>query len=122
MAIATDDNTPINIITNMIDYFIEKLREKMEIESLDKNSIINFWMNINDNYILLIEIDDNEFVVEIDSGEILEYVNKNKYDINNFINSDSFANTNTAVAELDQFKNYFSDEDILEMMLAIPKK
>jgi hypothetical protein len=76
-------------------------------------------VGINGNQILLIEIHDEKFVVEIEQREIISFENTNNYDVNDIINSGNYAMTHSAVAALDVYKNYFSDEEILNILEAV---
>jgi hypothetical protein len=100
------------------EYFIGKLKESVH-PNITAENIINYWENINGNYILLIEIEEEKFVVEVEEREIIGYENINNYNINDLINSRSFSMTHFAVATLDHFKNYFSDDEIINILEAV---
>ena len=100
------------------EYFINKLKESVNPEITEEN-ITDFWLSINGNQILLIEIEDEKFAVEVEQREIISFVNTQNYDVNNFINSGNFAMTHSAVVSLDPYKNYFSDEEIINIFEAI---
>ena len=95
------------------DYFLEKLNNELTPDVSETN-IKEFWYGINDNKILLVNVDDEDYVVEIDSGEILSSKLRSKYagNITRLINSNSFRNTHSRIAEISSFINYFSDEEI----------
>lgn len=99
------------------EYFIAKFIEVFHVSISEKN-IVEFWFNINGNRVVLIEVGDDAFVVEIDSGEIVSYGNKNDYDVNILINSRSYSQTHEAVIKLSGFKNFFSDDEIINIMQA----
>jgi hypothetical protein len=100
------------------EYFVKKLKEKIN-PNITEDSIVDYWVGINGNQILLIEIHDEKFVVEIEQREIISFENTNNYDVNDIINSGNYAMTHSAVAALDVYKNYFSDEEILNILEAV---
>ncbi|MDP3465477.1 MAG: PIN domain-containing protein [Sulfuricurvum sp.] len=54
------------------DYFIEKL--KIEIDNdIEKEHIIDYLIDFNENQILSIHTNGKQYVVEVDSGEIISY-------------------------------------------------
>jgi rRNA-processing protein FCF1 len=104
-------------LTFLDDYFIQKLQTEVD-ERITTDSIFDFWENINGNRVLQIQLEENVIIVETDSREIVCYINKNEYDIENLVNSGSFASTHNAVDYLDQFKQFFSDDEIVEILEA----
>ena len=102
------------------EYFISKLQENIN-ENIKKENILDFWINIKGNQILLIKIKDEEFVVEVDNREIQNFVNKSEYEhnIKALMNSNDFGNTHQIIKILSDYINYFSDEEIEEMFNAI---
>lgn len=102
------------------EYFINKLKETVNIDVTEEN-IADFWISINGNQILLIEMEDEKFVIEVDSGEIIGFKNTNEYesDINNLIHSGNFGDTHTTIRKLKKYTNFFSDEEIKNMIEAI---
>ena len=101
------------------EYFIEKIQEVINLKITEKN-ITGFWVNINKNQVLLVELNDEKFVIEVDSGEIINNINRNEYadHLDDFIKSGAFASTHRAIADLESYKNYFSDGDIVNIMQA----
>lgn len=101
------------------EYFINKLKEAVH-PGIGEENITGFWFSINGNQILLIEIEDEKFVVEVDKREIIDCCNKNKYInyINDLVQSGYFVSTHKAIAELENFKQYLSDEEILRILEA----
>ncbi len=96
------------------EYFVEKL--KTEIHSnIIKESIIDFWFNINENRALLIEIEGERHVVEVDSGEIVATYSKA---IDTLINSGAFATTHSAIESLNPYIQFLSDDEILKILEA----
>lgn len=102
------------------EYFINKLKESVH-PNITASNIIDYWVNINGNQILLIEVEDEKFVVEVEQREIISFENTKNYNVNNLINSGSYAMTHSAVASLSPYKNYFSDEEIINIFEAIEK-
>lgn len=100
------------------EYFINKLKESVN-PNITAENIIDYWVSINGNQILLIEIENEKFVVEVEQREIVSFENTKNYDINDLINSGSYAMTHSAVATLNSYKNYFSDEETINILEAI---
>ncbi|MDD2656433.1 MAG: PIN domain-containing protein [Patescibacteria group bacterium] len=101
------------------DYFIQKLKNEVN-NDISEDNILDFWMSINGNQILLIELNNEEIVVEIDTGEIISVENKIFYEvfINELIGSASFASTHQMVSNLFKYKNYFSEKEIINILEA----
>lgn len=99
------------------EYFISKLKDVLNLDIKAEN-IKDYWVNINEDTILLVEIEDEKIVIEIDSREIISYANKKEYDedIRGLIKSDCFSTTHSKVAKLEKYKKYFSDEDIEKIL------
>jgi hypothetical protein len=100
------------------EYFINKLKESVHSE-ITVSNIIDYWVSINGNQILLIEIEDKKFVVEIEQREIISFENTKNYDVNSLINSNHYDVTYLSVSTLKNFKHFFSDEEIERMLNAI---
>jgi hypothetical protein len=49
------------------DYFIEKVNEEIIEVDITKEHIVEFWNNINEKKIVLIKIEDTEYVIEVES-------------------------------------------------------
>lgn len=101
------------------EYFIQKLKDELGFE-INKDNIKEYWININDNKVLLIKKDDEEYVVETDSGEIIGFCSKKDFieNIEKLILSPSFATTHYLISELMSFQNYFSLEEIEKLLNA----
>lgn len=99
------------------DYFIEKVNEGLGI-TITKESIKEYWYNINDNKVVLIEFEGQEYVIETDSGEIINSCKRSEYadEIENLINSPNFNSTDRSVENLLDYSNYFSSEEILKIL------
>ena len=102
------------------DYFIEKVNEEIIEVDITKEHIVEFWNNINEKKIVLIKIEDTEYVIEVESNEIISTSSPELYktNIEYLINARSFATTHSAIKELTPFIKYFSDEDILNILNA----
>lgn len=94
-------------------YFIEKINDELQI-TITKENIIEYWYNIVENKVVLIEFEGNEFIIETDSGEIISYCNRNDFlsSIDDLVNSNRFLFTHRAIAKLKPFINYLSNEEI----------
>jgi hypothetical protein len=101
------------------DYFIEKLKTDVH-DDIDKECIIDYWVNINENHVLLIKINDEKYVVEVDAGEIVASGKVEDYSdtIKNLINSGSFASTHFEINKLNSYIHFLSDDDILSILEA----
>lgn len=101
------------------DYFIQKLNDELETE-IKKDNIKEYWVNINDNKVVLIEYDGEEIVVETDSGEILSWTQRVEYKvlIQSLITSNSFNQTDELIEELINLTSYFNNEEILSILNA----
>lgn len=99
------------------DYFIEKVNEELGI-TITKANVKEYWYNINDNKVVLIEFEGEEYVIETDSGEIINSCKRGEYadEIENLINSPSFNSTDRLVENLLDYSNYFSGEEVLKIL------
>ena len=101
------------------DYFIEKVNEELGI-TIAKENIKEYWNNINDNKVVLIEFEGQEFVIETDSGEIISSCTRSEYvdEIENLINTGSFRTTHRIIKVVSEFVDFFSNEEILKILEA----
>lgn len=109
-----------NSITRFYDdYFIEKLQSEVHAD-ISKDHIIDYWININENQVLLVEVADEQYVVEVDAGEIVAFEKVDAYSktINALINSMSFANTHSTIEELNSYLHFLSDDEIIKILEA----
>lgn len=100
-------------------YFIENINAVLGT-TITKDNIKEYWFNINDNIALLIEFEGQEYVIETDSGEIIDHCNRNEYieEIENLIKSTRFVITHRAIAKLMPYINYLSDKEIARILNA----
>jgi hypothetical protein len=101
------------------DYFIEKVKEELGI-TITKENIKEYWYNINDNKVVLIEFEGEEYVIETDSGEIISSCTRSEFvdEIENLINAGSFRATHKIIKIVSQFVDFFSNEEILNILEA----
>ena len=101
------------------DYFIEKVNEELGI-TITKENIKEYWYNINDNKVVLIEFEGQEYVIETDSGEIINSNYRSNYTtlIDELVISDSFYQTDKLVDLLLPYTIFFNNEDILKILNA----
>ncbi|MCK5679593.1 DUF4935 domain-containing protein [bacterium] len=101
------------------DYFIEKLKTEIHCD-ISKESIIDYWVNINDNRVLLIEIEDKKTAVEVDAGEIVAFEKIDTYSksIKSLIDTGSFATTHSVIEKLNPYLHFLSDDEILKIFNA----
>ncbi|MBF0275288.1 MAG: DUF4935 domain-containing protein [Nitrospinae bacterium] len=102
------------------DYFIEKLQSELQQSNIFKGSIVGYWVNINENDVLLIEASDEKYAVEIDSGEIVasEKVGTYAEKISNLLHSGAFATTHSAIEALNPYAHFLSDDEIVRILEA----
>lgn len=101
------------------DYFIEKVNVELSVDCTKEN-IKEYWHNIVDNQIVLLEIDEEEYLLEVDTGEIVSTSNPHKFkeSINDLINTGNFETTHTQIEQLTPFLNYLSDDEIIDILNA----
>lgn len=120
IAIGSFDEFIQNSITTFYDdYFIEKLKSEIHGD-ISKESIVDYWININDNRILLIEIEDEKTAVEVDAGEIVAFEKVDAYSktIKSLIDTGSFAITHFVIEKLNPYLHFLSDNEILKIFNA----
>ena len=120
IVIESFDDFKQNSITVFYDeYFIEKLKTEVH-SNIIKENIIDFWFNINENRVLLIEVEGERHVVEVDSGEIVAFEKVATYSkaIDTLINSGAFATTHSAIESLNPYIQFLSDDEILKILEA----
>ena len=120
IVIGSYDDFIQNSITRFCDdYFIEKLQSEVHPD-INKEHIVDYWINTNENKVLLVEVDGEKYVVEVDSGEIVAFEKVAVYSgvIDNFINAGAFAATHAAIEVLNPYIHFFSDDEILEILEA----
>ena len=102
------------------DYFIEKLKAEIDI-SIVRKSIIDFWISINDNEVLLINIENDDILVEVDSQEIVSFdkVDSLRNTINALILSNHYSDTLGAIRTLTPYSKYLSTEDAINILQAL---
>lgn len=100
-------------------YFIENINAVLGI-TITKDNIKEYWFNINDNIALLIEFEGQEYVIETDSGEIINSCTRSEYvdEIENLINTGSFRTTHRIIKVVSEFVDFFSNEEILKILEA----
>lgn len=114
------DEFKIKSVSQFYDeYFIEQVKKELNIE-ITKDNIIEHWTNFDDNQNVLISLNGDEFVVEVDSGEIVNSANKNQFleNLQSLIGSTSFNKTDLRVDDLEAYKTLFSQEEIQNLLVA----
>ncbi len=109
-----------NSITRFYDdYFIEKLQSEVHPD-ISKEHIVDYWININENRVLLVEVEGEKYAVEVDSGEIVAFEKVAAYSeaIDDLINSGAFAATHSAIEALNPYIHFLSDDEILKILAA----
>lgn len=113
-----DEFVKNSIIQVYDDYFINKLKEEFTSNSISAKNIIDYWININENRVILLNVDEEDYVVEVDSGEIIDFTQKSDFSVDELVNSGSFEMTHIAVANLNKYINYLSDDEIINILEA----
>jgi rRNA-processing protein FCF1 len=96
------------------NYFIEKVNDEIVGVKIEPNHIVKYWHNINENQNVLIKVEDDEYIVEVDSGEIVNTSKTELYlpNIEQLVLSSNFETTHNTIEQLTPCVNYFSDEEI----------
>lgn len=100
-------------------YFIEKINIELEI-TVSKENIKEYWYSINDNIIVLIEYKGEEYVIETDSGEIINSNYRSNYItlIDELVITGSFNRTDELVDLLLPYTVFFNNDEILKILNA----
>lgn len=108
-----------NISSFNDEYFINKLKEEVS-DQITNKSITNVSTNVDGNWVL--KIDNNEFVsyvlVDFNSREIINFTSDFIPFVNALTIAGNFQTVHNMVAELDPYKSFFSDKDILVLLNA----
>lgn len=101
------------------DYFLQKVNEFLDLK-LEKDSIKEYWYNFNDNQAVLIAFENDEYIIEVDSGEIISSALRTEYseEIQSLIGSNSFNTTDKQVDFLQLYVQFFSLEEIKKILEA----
>ncbi len=102
------------------EYFIKKLREEVDGD-IKSEHIHDVWMNINSNWVILIDTGVAVYHVEIDfsTREIMGFTSEDfSQAVQELCISGNFRTTHAAVETLEEFKQYLSDIDISRLMAA----
>ena len=96
------------------DYFIDKLKESLINEAIVADDIIELWKNSSGNDILVVKTDSSRNILEIDSREIINTATYSEYKkyIQMLIYSNSFAETHSAIKKIQDYIQYFSNNDV----------
>lgn len=100
-------------------YYIDKINSELGL-TINKENIIEYWHNIDDNQVVLASINNDEYLIEFDSKEIMAYAKKEEYQdvLQQLINSRGFQNTHSSITELTPFIKFLSNEEILQVLNA----
>lgn len=103
------------------EYFLGILWENLWFKISEKD-ILDISFNINDNWLLITEPLFDKYIVEIDftSKEIIWIVEKSEFEenIEILINSWSFRNTHNCIYYLNNYIQYFNNNEIEALLLA----
>lgn len=109
-----------SILSFLTPYFVEKIGIHLGF-SISETDIHDFWINTNDNHVLQIENSTGKFRIEVDTGEIIwstQIVDDFDENMNMFINAGSFQTTHGTVSFLQDYLNYFSDNEVISILKA----
>ncbi len=115
-----DEYMDASLIKQFDDYFIEKLKAEID-NRITRGSIIDYWMSINDNKVLLLEIEDENYLVEIDSQEIVAFKKIERFmeTIKALILSNNYSDTLGAIRLLTHYTNYISIDNAIDILRAL---
>ncbi|MBN2869136.1 MAG: DUF4935 domain-containing protein [Flavobacteriaceae bacterium] len=101
------------------DYFIQKANDFLGF-TITKENIIRFWININDNQVVLINKDDDIYTVEVDSSEIMGTALLEEFSpiIDKLVTSPNFGITHDCIAYLSDFIPYFENDQVNRILNA----
>lgn len=101
------------------DYFLAKLEENLGFR-VTKKQVKDFWINGDYNEVVHIENDGENFVVEVDTEEIVNVANINQYNtlLTELVNSSNFGTTHHNIAELEKYISFFSEAQIKKILEA----
>ncbi|WP_264537367.1 PIN domain-containing protein [Flavobacterium sp. N1736] len=101
------------------NYFIEKVNEELNIKIIKEN-IKEYWYNINDNKVVLIIFEEEEYVIETDSGEIIDFNYRSNYItlIDELVITNDSNRIDELVDLLLSYTIFFNNEEILRILNA----
>lgn len=104
------------------EYFYKKLEDEYEFKIYREN-IKDLSLNINENYLVLIEKDKVKYYIEIDSGEIVSFEEEQTFTkfINDFISSNDIYKTEEATDNLMTYISLLDDINIIKILEASTK-
>lgn len=100
------------------EYFINRLKGEIS-GNLTADYIEEIWLNTNENWVIKILCDDKTYFVEVDfsTREIIGFTD---FDFPTFVrelaNSRSFANTHSMISSLGEYVQYFSNQNIIDLI------
>ena len=101
------------------DYFLQKANEFLGFTITNEN-IIRFWININDNQVVVINHDEDTYLVELDSDEIINSAILSEFSpkIDKLVVSTNFAITHDHIAYLNDFIPFMENDQIIRILNA----
>jgi hypothetical protein len=96
--------------------FLHLKTELVEVE-IKKEHIIEYWHNIDDNQNVLIKVEDEEYIVEVDSGEIINTSQPKLYssNIKELVLSSNFGTTHSSIEQLTPYINCSYPSSLLSL-------
>lgn len=114
-----DDLANLSVTRYAATYFLAKINDELGL-NVEEGNVIDYWINIDGNTNLLVLSDEDEYVIEVDSGEIISSIGKTDYSdsINSLITSCSYATTHRTISDLESCVNFLNDDEIENLLLA----
>ncbi len=114
-----DEYTKHRIAQFQDDYFLGKVDEELGLE-FKKNEVLDYWININKNQVVLFEKEGIAYVIEVDTGELITVTNREEYldTIEMLINASNFGTTHEAIERLENYIQFLSEEEIARILIA----
>ena len=111
-------NVPVRILGEK--YFINLLKEKIA-NGITVDCIEGHWLNINKNWVIKLLYNGSTYYVEFGSPsrQIEGILNLDfSAGIHGLINSGSFSYTHDRIGAIEEYVQYFSDQEIKDLILA----
>jgi rRNA-processing protein FCF1 len=102
------------------EYFIAKVNEELHLNITAEN-IIEYWHNIDDNQVVLIKAEECDYIIEVDSGEILDTTKTDDFAgySESLINSASIEEVGANIEQIAPFAKYLSDDEIKSILESV---
>ena len=105
------------------EYFVSRVKEEID-ENIEASNIVSVSLNIEENWVLKITCRERVYFLEVDfrSKEIIGFIDKDySDDINGLVSASNFSATHAYIESLKDRINYFSDDDVQNLLSAANK-